>query len=105
MSRATVTKAPRRKRKRSWILSLAVLVFVVYVVVMLAQLHMELKDREAVLADMNAQIAARQRANEELQNKLDNRSIYLEEQARLRGLARPGELIFQEIPGVESTEG
>lgn len=105
MSRTANLKASGRKRKRSWLISLAVLVFVVYVVVMLAQLHMELKSREEALAQIDARIAEVRRSNEELQNKLDHRDIYLEEQARLRGLARPGELIFQEIPGVESAEG
>lgn len=91
----------RKPKKRSRILVMAVLVFAVYVVVMLAQLQMELNERQAVLDDMNKQITEQQRTNEDLEDKLANFEKYLDEQARLRGLARPGEIIFQEIPGME----
>jgi len=104
MKRTNTPSAAGRKRKRSWILPLAVLVFAVYVVVMLSQLHMELKEREKVLQETEEQIAAQQLRNEDLQNMVDNPGIYKEQLARQLGWARAGELIFQEIPGVEVTE-
>lgn len=97
-------KKPRKRRSR--ILWVAVLVFGVYVAVMLAQLQMELNDRKQVLEDVNAQIADQQRQNEDLQNKIDHYEKYLEEQVRQQGMARPGEIVFQEIPGgSNNTEG
>lgn len=95
-------RKPSRKRKsRSRILVLAVLVFAVYVVVMLTQLQMELDERKEVLEDINRQITEKQRFNEDLADKLANPEKNLEEQARKEGWARPGEIIFQEIPGIE----
>ncbi|MBO5797018.1 MAG: septum formation initiator family protein [Clostridia bacterium] len=95
-------RKPSRKRKsRSRILVLAVLVFAVYVVVMLTQLQMELDERKEVLADINRQITEKQRFNEDLENKLADPEKNLEEQARKQGWARPGEIIFQEIPGIQ----
>lgn len=92
-------KKPRKKRNR--ILLLAVLVFGVYTVVMLTQLQLELNERQQALDDIDAQIAEQQRANEDLQDKIDHYEKYLEEQVRQQGMARPGEIIFQEIPGAE----
>ena len=37
--------------------------------------------------------------NEDLENKTQNSEEYLEQQARENGMARPGEQIYQEIPG------
>lgn len=100
--KAAKTVTPARKRPhRNRLLVLAVLVFAVYVVVMLTQLQMELNERQAALDAIDQQIMEQQRANEDYQDKLDNYEKYLEEQVRQRGLARPGEIIFQEIPGIE----
>lgn len=102
MSTEKTRKRPRGSHKRrNRILWVAVLVFGVYVVVMLTQLQMERSDRQQVLDDMNARIAEQQRQNEDLQDKIDNYEKYLEEQVRQQGMARPGEIIFQEIPGAE----
>ena len=97
----SVSKRPRRNR----MLAIALTVFAVYVVVMLTQLQLELNERRAALDEIDHQIAEQQRQNEDLQDKIDNYEKYLEEQVRQRGLARPGEIIFQEIPGIELTEG
>lgn len=100
MSTAKKNQAGKR-RKRNRILFLAVLVFGVYVVVMLTQLQLELNERQQALHEVNTQITEQQRANEDLQDKIDNYEKYLEEQVRQQGMARPGEIIFQEIPGAE----
>lgn len=98
----TAKKArPMKRRRRNHILFAALLVFGVYVVVMLTQLQLELNERQAVLDGVNTQIEEQQRINEDLQDKIDNYEKYLEEQVRQQGMARPGELIFQEIPGAE----
>lgn len=102
MSTEKTRQRPRGSHKRrNRILWVAVLVFGVYVVVMLTQLQMERSDRQQVLDDMNTRIEEQQRQNEDLQDKIDNYEKYLEEQVRQQGMARPGEIVFQEIPGAE----
>lgn len=93
-------KKHKAKPRRNRILTVAVLVFAVYTVVMLTQLQLELNDRKEVLDDLVQQQIELERINADLQDKLDNSFKYLEEQARKKGLARPGEIIFQEIPGM-----
>ena len=95
--RKAVKKRPRRNR----MMAVALTVFAVYVVVVLTQLQLELNERRAALEEIDQRIAEQQRANEDLTDKLNNYEKYLEEQVRERGLARPGEIIFQEIPGME----
>lgn len=93
----SVVKRPRRNR----IMAIALTVFAVYVVVVLTQLQLELNERRAALSEIDQRITEQQRANEDLTDKLNNYEKYLEEQVRQRGLARPGEIVFQEIPGME----
>ena len=95
--RKAVKKRPRRNR----MMAVALTVFAVYVVVVLTQLQLELNERRAALEEIDQRITEQQRANEDLTDKLNNYEKYLEEQVRERGLARPGEIIFQEIPGME----
>ncbi len=95
--RTAKVKRPRRSR----MMAIALTVFAVYVVVVLTQLQLELNERRAALHEIDRQIAEQQRTNEDLTDKLNNYEKYLEEQVRQRGLARPGEIIFQEIPGME----
>lgn len=97
----SASRSRRSNKKRSRLLLVAVLVFGVYVAVMLTQLQMELNERRQVLDDVTTQIAEAERLNEDLQDKLENYEKYLEEQVRQQGMARPGEIIFQEIPGAE----
>lgn len=97
----SASRSRRSSKKRSRLLLVAVLVFGVYVAVMLTQLQMELNERQQVLDDVTTQIAEAERLNEDLQDKLENYEKYLEEQVRQQGMARPGEIIFQEIPGAE----
>lgn len=91
----------KKRPRRSRMMAVALTVFAVYVVVVLTQLQLELNERRAALEEIDRHIAEQQRANEDLTDKLNNYEKYLEEQVRERGLARPGEIIFQEIPGIE----
>lgn len=92
-------KAERKKKKRSIFLRVALLAFSVYVVVTLVQLQLELKEKKDQENAILAEIERQERLNEDLQNKLENVDEYLEQQARENGMARPGEQIYQEIPG------
>ena len=94
-------KSAKRRPRRNRMMAIALTVFAVYVVVVLTQLQLELNERRAALDEIDRQIAEQQRTNEDLTDKLNNYEKYLEEQVRERGLARPGEIIFQEIPGME----
>ena len=78
---------------------MALLAFSVYVVVTLVQLQLELKEKKDEENAILAEIERQERLNEDLQNKLENVDEYLEQQARENGMARPGEQIYQEIPG------
>lgn len=68
---------------------------------MLAQLQMELANREKDEQTIDQQIEDQKRLNEDLKLKNEDYEKFLEEQAREQGLARPGEIIFQEVPGAE----
>lgn len=95
------TKSVKKRPRRNRMMAIALTVFAVYVVVVLTQLQLELNERRAALEEIDQRITEQQRANEDLTDKLNNYEKYLEEQVRERGLARPGEIIFQEIPGME----
>lgn len=88
-----------KRKKKSVFLRIALLAFSVYVIVMLVQLQMEINQRQSIVDRNNAEIAEMIRQNEDLQNKNDNYETYLEQQARAQRKARPGDIIFQEIPG------
>ena len=90
-----------KKKKKSIFLRVALLAFSVYAIVMLAQLQMELANREKDEQTIDQQIEDQKRLNEDLKLKNEDYEKFLEEQAREQGLARPGEIIFQEVPGAE----
>ncbi len=99
--RAAKKKWAVKRRRRNRMMAIALTVFAVYVVVVLTQLQLELNERRAALEEIDRQIVEQQRTNDDLADKLNNYEKYLEEQVRQRGLARPGEIVFQEIPGME----
>ena len=51
------------------------------------------------LRELDAQILSARQINEDLRYRLENPNVYLEQQARKQGLARPGETIVVEVPG------
>lgn len=87
------------KNKQSVFFRIALAALLVWVIVSLLQLQIEIKDKRHDLADLNAQIVAQERLNEDLENDSANEDLYLEQQARNKGLAKPGEIIFKEVPG------
>ena len=88
-----------KKKQKSIFLRIALLAFSVYVVVTLVQLQLEIRDRREELSTKASEIERQRRVNEDLENKNQNTDEALDQQARENGKARPGEQIYQEIPG------
>jgi hypothetical protein len=88
-----------KKKKKSIFLRIALLAFSVYVIVALVSLQVQLNQRRADEAALQNEIERQEHINEDLENKTQNSEEYLEQQARENGMARPGEQIYQEIPG------
>lgn len=78
---------------------IALAALLVWVIVTLLQSQIEIREKRDDLADINAQIIAQEHINEDLENDAENEDLYLEQQARNKGLAKPGEIIFKEVPG------
>lgn len=87
------------KEKQNVFFRIAVAALLVWVIVSLLQLQIEIGEKRSALADLNAQILTQQRINEELADENANDELYLEQQARNKGLAKPGESIYKEVPG------
>ncbi len=87
------------KEKQNIVFRVAVAALLVWVIVSLFQLQIDIKDKRSALDDLRAQIVAQQRINEELEGENADDAEYLEQQARNKGLAKPGEIIYKEIPG------
>ncbi len=90
---------PRLKDKQSVFFRIALAALLVWVVVSLLQLQVEINGKRDDLADIQMQIVTQERINEDLANDSENEELYLEQQARNKGLAKPGEIIFKEVPG------
>ncbi len=89
------------KKHKSLLLRAALITFAVYIVLSIIQLQVDIGAKRAALNDINTQIAAQQRTNEELEDANADSDMYLEQQAHDRGLAKPGESIYKEAPGSE----
>ena len=87
------------KEKQSIVFRVAVAALLVWVIISLFQLQIDIKGKRSELSDLQAQIVAQQRINEELEGENADDAEYLEQQARNKGLAKPGEIIYKEIPG------
>ncbi len=87
------------KEKQSIVFRIAIAALLVWVIVSLFQLQIEIQDKRVVLDELQAQIIDQQRINDELETKNADDAAYLEQQARNKGLAKPGEIIYKEIPG------
>lgn len=87
------------KDKQNVFFRIALAALLVWVIVSLLQLQIEINGKRDDLADIQAQIVAQERINEDLANDSVNEDLYLEQQARNKGLAKPGEIIFKEVPG------
>ena len=91
----------KRKRK-SVLLRLALLAFSMNVVVMLAQLQLEIREKQAKIDALKGSIAAQQRVNENLTRQTENLEQYLRQRAYEQGWALPGEIVMIEQPGINS---
>ncbi len=87
------------KDKQSVFFRIALAALLVWVIVSLLQLQIEINDKRNDLADIQMQIVAQERINEDIASDSENEDLYLEQQARNKGLAKPGEIIFKEVPG------
>lgn len=87
------------KEKQSVFFRIALAVLLIWLIVSLVQLQIEISAKASELTDLQTQIAVQTRINEELATESANDEIYLEQQARNKGLAKPGESIYKEIPG------
>ncbi len=87
------------KEKQAIFFRIALAVLLIWLIVSLVQLQIEISAKASELTDLQTQIAVQTRINEELATESANDDIYLEQQARNKGLAKPGESIYKEIPG------
>ena len=83
-----------RKKKANLLLRIALLAFSCYMLVVLAQLRMEIAERNRRLDKLKASVAYQQQMNEDMQDKREHYESYLEQQAREqgRGQKMPGKL-------------
>lgn len=88
-----------RKKKKSIFLRVALVAFSVYVIVMLVQLQMDIGKKQKQIDNLQNDIDIYRSMNEDIQNQSDNFEIYLEQEARDQNMAKPGEIVFKEIPG------
>lgn len=88
-----------KRRKKSIILRLALLAFAVYVIVMLVQSQMMIAQSQSQSRALDAKIEAQQLVIQDLHDKGENYTKYLDQQAREHGWARPGETVVGVVPG------
>lgn len=88
-----------KKKKKSIFLRVALVAFSVYVIVMLVQLQMDIGKKQKQIDNLQNDIDIYRSMNEDIQNQSDNFEIYLEQEARDQNMAKPGEIVFKEIPG------
>lgn len=91
-----------KRKKKSILLRVALLAFSIYVVVMLAQLQLEIREKQKQIDTLKGNIAAQQRVNENLTRQTENLEQYLRQQAYEQGWALPGEIVMIEVPGINS---
>ena len=93
-------KAVKRKsRKRSIILRISLAIFAIYVVVVLVELQMQLKEANQRNDELNAQIRTENARIEDLQDSLDNHERYQERSARDNWYMYPDEEVYIIAPG------
>ena len=101
---AKVKKASRaKKRKHSFILSLALLLVAGYFVISLVQTQLQIKEREKKVEEVSAQYEQQLAENERLQQVVDggDQNEYIERVAREKlGYVMPDEKVYYDItPG------
>lgn len=95
--------APKKVQKRSFILTLGIVLLVGYFVISIISLQSTIKERRAELEQKNAAYEQQLADNERLQSIVDNedKSEYMEQVAREKlGFVMPGEKVFYDVtPG------
>ncbi len=101
MAAARTARSRASKKRMSILLRVAIIAFVVFVVVSMVQTLLQLDQSRKRLDVLNQQIAAQREANAATAEHMDpdGRDAYYESEARKQGLAKPGESVFQEVPG------
>ena len=88
-----------RKRKGNFFLRTALVAFSCYMIVLLVQVQLEIRDRKEQIQKLDESIQYQRQLNADMRDKQQNYESYLEQIARENGLALPGETIFKEAPG------
>ncbi len=95
--------APKKVQKRSFILTLGLVLLVGYFVISIISLQSSIKERRAELEQKNAAYEQQLADNERLQSIVDDedKSEYMEQVAREKlGFVMPGEKVFYDVtPG------
>lgn len=95
--------APKKVQKRSFILTLGIILLVGYFVISIISLQSTIKERRAELEQKNAAYEQQLADNERLQSIVDDedKSEYMEQVAREKlGFVMPGEKVFYDVtPG------
>ena len=98
------TKSPKRKQKRSFILTLGLVLLVGYFVITIIGLQLSIKERQGVLEEKKSAYEQQLEQNNRLQSIVDSedKSEYMEQIAREKlGFIMPGEKVFYDVtPGV-----
>ena len=99
---ATKTKAPAKKskQKRSFILTLALVLVVGYFIITIIDLQLEIRERKEVYAQLDSEYEQIISDNNRLQAIVDNedKSAYMEQIAREKlGFVMPNEKVFYDI--------
>lgn len=87
-----------KKKKKSLLIRFALLLLAGYLVVMFVNLQMQINEKQAEIDQKQAQIHEYQNLNEDLQNKVDNKDAYIDQQARENGYVKPNADVYVEIP-------
>lgn len=100
---AKTKAAPQKVQKRSFILTLGIVLLVGYFVISIISLQSTIKERRAELEQKNAAYEQQLADNERLQSIVDDedKSEYMEQVAREKlGFVMPGEKVFYDVtPG------
>lgn len=87
-----------KSKKKSVLLRIALVALAVYIVASFFRLRLELNEREQVLQDSSNSVQAKKDQIVVLNDKLNNADNDVEQSVREKGMAKPGESIFAEVP-------
>lgn len=87
-----------KSKKKSVLLRIALVALAVYIVASFFRLRVELNEREQVLQDSSNSVQAKKDQIVVLNDKLNNADNDVEQSVREKGMAKPGESIFAEVP-------